>query len=294
MATKLKMLQPSRLEQLVAAGKPIYILNTSSLPDGNKGMIVVNFFDTGGRREFFKVPPTFIPMAISDVIPSRKLLESRDFKQCLVKGMLTLVDSDTAEDYLSTREAQDEYEALTLSEHSLKFQGLDVEQEVVKRTRVAHQSSEGNGPVQDVSAVDTVSNKVRGLVESMVSNDKSPDQVMVELRRHQSALSAVDISYVMSNSTDAKLTTWARKALSEASNPEAHEAAPVVAKKVTIKKPAKEKSSFDFSDSDDVKMTPAEAKADADARAKAMQSQAVNGHSKVEDEINAMMSGKRY
>lgn len=290
---RLKTLPPSHLDRLITAGLPVYVMNTSALSTGDKGMIVVNFFD-GTRRDFFKMPPTFIPMAVSDAIPAQKLKESRDFKQCLLKGMLTLVDPVSAENYLSTSEAQDEYESLVLSEHSAQFNNIDVEREVSRRTRVAHQVGGGEGPMQDVSAVDTISNKVRGVVESMVSNTLSAKEALTQLRRHQSALRSVDFSYVVENSTDPELTKWAKKALVRSTQAEEYEdeVEEVVAKpkkkRAAKKKVAKKNEpAFDFSGSDD-EMTPEERAADAKARAEAFSNQATQGQSKIND-INALM-----
>lgn len=288
---RLKTLPPAHLDRLINANQPIYVLNTSALSTGDKGMIVVNFFD-GTRRDFFKMPPTFIPMAVSDSIPANRLRESRDFKQCLLKGMLTLVDPASAENYLATGEAQDEYESLVLSEHSASFNNIDVEREVSRRTRVAHQTGEGNGPIQDVSAVDTISNKVRGIVESMLSNTLTGKEALTQLRRHQTALRSVDFSYVVENSTDAELTKWARKALTRATQEEATAYAeeeeyeeikpkkkPKKARRKAIKK---ETAAFDFSGGED-EMTAEEKAADARARSEAFSTQATQGQSKIND-----------
>ena len=287
---KLKTLPPSHLDRLINAGKPIYVLNTSALSTGDKGMIVVNFFD-GTRRDFFKMPPTFIPMAVSDAIPASKLKDSRDFKQCLLKGMLTLVEPASAEDYLSTGDAQDEYESLVLSEHSAQFNNIDVEKEVSRRTRVAHQTGGGNGPIQDVSAVDTISNKVRGVVESMVSGTMSSKEALTQLRRHQSALKSVDFSYVVENSSDSDLTHWAKKALVKASQHDVEEYEEVKPKKRVAKTrkkvPKKETEAFDFVSGND-EMTPAERAADERARSEAFSTQATQGQSKI-NEIDEIM-----
>jgi len=293
----LKRLSPSQLDSLVRAGKPVYVINTSALPSGDKGMIVINFFD-GNRRDFFKMPPTFIPLSISDSIPSSKLIESRDFKQSLLKGMLTLVDPDSAEDYLATEDAQEEYESLVLSEHSAQAQNINVGAEVAKRTRTAHVANEGGGPIQDVSAVDTVSNKVRGLVESMVSGEVEAKDVITQLRRHQSALEPVDFSYVISNSTDAALTRFAKKALSKATAfaDEEEEEEIVVRKKPKARKRAAKKRddepAFDLDDNGkDLEMNEDERRADEVARAKAMSDQQPQMRSKIQDEINDIMKG---
>jgi hypothetical protein len=289
-----KKLTVSQLEKLVEAGKPVYILNTSSLNDGSKGTIVVNFY-VGNRRVFFKMPPTFIPMCVTDSVPPNILLESMDFRQTLMKGMLTLVDPDQAEDYLATPEAQDEYEALVLSEHSVRAKGLNVEQEVAKRVKIhSTNDSESAGPVQDVSAVDTVSNKVRGIVESLLSDSLTVEQALTELRRHQSALTPVDISYVLANTTDAKLTAWARKAITEASKeysqPDLARAVAKTAKKAVPKKKSRDDAAFDFGSSDD-DMTPEEIARDAAAKARAMEEQAVSGQSRVDKEIDSLLKG---
>jgi len=290
---KLKTLPPSHLDRLINSNQPVYVLNTSALSTGDKGMIVVNFFD-GNRREFFKMPPTFIPMAVSDAIPSSKLRDSRDFKQCLLKGMLTLVDPATAENYLASPEAQDEYESLVLSEHSAQYNNIDVEKEVSRRTRVAHQSGGSEGPIQEVGAIDTISNKVRGIVESLVSKSLSSKEALTQLRRHQSALKAVDFSYVAENTTDAGLTKWAKKALTQSMDDDLDYEEPVKAraKRKPAKKKAKAKSAdeneFSF-DSADEEMSPEELAADAAARARAFETQATEGQSKINDDINNLM-----
>lgn len=272
---KWRTLPASKLEGLIKAGKRIFVLNTSSLPSGDKGMIVVNFYD-GTRREFFKMPPTFIPMAISDSIPAKKLGESRDFKECLLKGMLTLVDPDQAESYLESDEAQNEYENLVLADHSVKAKRQELETQIMKRSKVVHQTSESAGPmdVQDVSAIDTISNRVRALVESMISGTKAAEEVVIELRRHQTALTAVDLSYVLGNSTDSRLSKWTEKAIKDlASKPSA--AVKPVAKKAK-KEALGADADFSFDDEGD-DLSAEEKAADDAARARAMASQDLEG-----------------
>lgn len=299
---RLTTLPPSQLDKLVNAGKPVYVINTSSLPSGDKGMIIVNFFD-GNKWEFFKVPPTYIPMAVSDSVPARRLAESRDFKQCLLKGLLTLVTPESAEAYLSLPEARDEYDALMLSEHSQKNHRVDVEAEVSRRTRVSHHSDhQGAGPVQDTSKTDSVSNRVRGIIESMRSGDLDAPEALRTLKRHASALSDLDLSYVRANVDDPAIVSWvskAAKASSAAPAAPAAKAAPSApAKKAQAKKaaPAPKKKdedwkAFDFGDNQSDDMTPEERKADAEARAKAMANQAIHGQSRAEQEINELLGG---
>lgn len=291
---KWKTYAPGKLQELLEAKRPVYVLNTSSLASGDKGTIIVNFYN-GKRKEFFKMPPTFIPMAVSHIISPTQLGESRDFKECLQKGMLTLVDPDQAADYLETAEARDEYENLVLSEHSMKSKSLNIDQKLSNRAQMTHTSNDMAGPQQDVSQTDTVSNKVRGLVESMISQTISAKECQTQLKRHQTALNATDLSYVIQNSVDAELTGWARKALNEV--------ATTGTKQTLVEQPSVQtrvqptginnsnESAFDFDDRGEVKMSAEEARLDAEAKAAAHANQSLHGESKVTQEIDKFLKG---
>ena len=287
---KWRTLPASQLDRLVKAGKSVFVLNTSVMPSGDKGTIVVNFFD-GTRRDYFKMPPTFIPMAISDVIPPNNLVGSRDFKQCLVKGMLTMVDPDQAEEYMQTPDAIEEYESLVLAEHSSRMRNLDINSEVTKRSKVTHTENSGDGPLQDIVETETISNRVRGLVEAMNSNEKDAKTVLIELRRHQSAFSAADIGFVMQNSPPGQLKQWCVKAMSELTGSTEQKPAAPVKKVATAKKVVKkDETAFDFVGEAD--MTPAERAEEARNMSKISAQQAMHGESKAADMINDMIQGK--
>lgn len=289
-----KTLAPGHLDKLAKAQKSIFVLNTSALPDGSKATIIININD-GTRRDFFKMPPTFIPIAVTDMIPINKLLDCRDFRDCLSKGMLTLVDPDQAENYLNTQEAKDEYESLMLSEHSSKNRRQPLETEVAKRVQVAHQSSDaGAGPTQDTTAHDTVSNKVRALVEDMISGSKDEKEVAIQLRRHHEALSHADLSHVVAYAKTNELRDYAQKAMATVGktssvNIPAGKKKAVAGSSVNSAKPS---AAFDF-DSNNNEMTEEEAQADARARAEAMSTQAVNKQSKITEALDEMVRGKK-
>ena len=295
---KLKTLAASNLDRLVRENKPVYIINTSALPTGDKGMVIVNFFD-GTRRDFFKMPPTFIPMAITDSIPVNQITQSKDFKQCLLKGMLTLVEPASAEAFLATPDAQDEYDALVLAEHSAAAQNININKSVSQRTRVAHHTGESSGPMQDISAVDTVSNKVRGLIESLIADTLTAKEVLTQLRRHQSALQSVDFSYVIANTTNPDLKKWAKSCLSKSTyedneeEEEEVEVKPKRRKKEEDEEPklaAKKKDESSYAEVFDFNEDPSVA---ASVPQDAIRQQSLFGESKVEQEINALMSGKK-
>jgi len=270
--TQLKTLAPSMLEKLVRDQKPVYVVNTSRTPSGDKGVIVVNFFD-GTRREYFKMPPTFIPMAISDVIPPKSLIGSRDFKQCLVKGMLTLVDSDQATRYLETKEAREEYDALVLSEMSSRSSThINMEGEAARRAnRQGNPMGMDDGP-QNTTDEATVASKVKGLVEEFLQEKKTAKALLQELKRQQSALSVADVTYVLANVKDPAVEKWGKEAVVTAVKN--------VATKITV--PVREDMEdygFDFdSDGDE----------DPSARANAVAQQVLDGRSSLGRKVPRM------
>lgn len=206
------------LEKLLKSDQPVYVVNTSKLPSGDKGTILVNFFD-GTRREYFKMPPTFIPMAISDVIPKRSLSASKDFKQLLVKGMLTLVDPEDAAEYLESDEAIEEYEDLVLSEHSVRSTSkiesdAKAANRVQKRLDTFSTLPTGNEYMPDEESSepqDPVSNKVKALVQDLISGARTEKDVKQELKRAASNLTMADLSYVSVNvvNQSATISAWA-------------------------------------------------------------------------------------
>jgi uncharacterized protein YdiU (UPF0061 family) len=291
----LKYLPVSKLESLIKNDLPVYIVNSAVLPSGDKGVIVITFYQ-GNRREPFKVPPTYIPIRVTDAIPSKMVLESRDFKQLLTKGLLTLVDPESAERYLNTEEAQEEYEALMLSEHSARYQQVELESSVSKRSRISHSSNaDGSiGPRQDFGAADTVSNKVRGLVESLVSGTMTGKDVLMTLKRHQSALSDIDLSFIASNVQETEIKRWVKKVSSEAKHPALATHQPIKEEKAPPKRRGRSRKSeevFSFEDEDE-EMTPEERAADAAAKSRAMSEQDVYGTgTDINKEIDRVLRG---
>jgi hypothetical protein len=281
MATKLKTLPPSALEKLIRENKTIYVLNTSALPTGDKGVLMINFYD-GKRRDYFKMPPTFIPMAISDAVPSSSLRESRDFKQLLLKRALTLVDPTSAEQYLESPEAQDEYESLVLSEMSMQKASRSVENELNRRA-TAQVNNVSMGPLDDMSsATEAVSNKVRATVESMIGGVVKAKEALQQLRRHQSAFTEADYSYVIANSTDAALTKWARTGLAEMTRQPQPQVVAAKGKVKPAKKAPKGEIGGDAFDFDTTGAPASEA-----------HGQALNGETMYDKVVGDLVSGRR-
>lgn len=202
----LKTLFPSKLDELINQNLPIYVINSSVLSGGSQGTIIVNFFD-GSRKDHFKVPATFIPFAVSDMVPASVLKTSRDFRQCLTKGMLTLIDPTDAAAYMATDEAREEYEALTLSEHSARAKGVSIKNGIVPgETIKVRPTTHGAGVVP--SHVDeelsfgksAVTPKATSIAEGLKSSTYNLKEAVAEVRRNLRALSREDVYFLTSTS----------------------------------------------------------------------------------------------
>jgi len=254
----MRQLPISALDSLLKSDKPVYVINTSRLPSGDKGTLLVHFFD-GTRREYFKMPPTFIPMAISDVIPKKSLGNSRDFKQLLLKGMLTLVDSDDAATYMETEDALEEYDDLTLSEMSMRASNGRIESEAKAAKKVQNRltpngypdyPTEFQPPEEEPGDIDPVSNRVKALIHDSISGSRTIKEIKQELRRQASNFSAADFHYIRANARDESLVAWASKAVAEASAPKAPKKLTGAAAKAAERKRAAAAAAADEDDDD--------------------------------------------
>jgi hypothetical protein len=284
----MRTLAPGKLDSLIQRNLPVYVLNTSVLPSGDKGTIVVNFYD-GQRREYFKMPPTFIPIAVTDAIPSKKLADSRDFRQCLLKGILTLVEPQDAEDFLSSPEAVHEYETLMLSEQSALASGAPVVSGSPVRVAQIQPDNGGAGPVNEVGEASSVSPRVVGIIESLRSGEIEASAALTEIRRHREAMTTIEVAYLKESGIPEIQAgvdeLFANKPVLKEKPQSAK--APAPAKKIKATVPANPVIK------EDDEMSPEERAADEVARAKAMSQQALHGESKGAEMIDKLLKGKK-
>lgn len=197
-----KTIEPTKLNELISANTPIYILNTSNYTNGRMA-IIISFID-GTRRRQFTVPPTFIPMCITDAIPHKEV-SNPDFLDLLNKRIVTLVDAQQAQEYLKTPEAVEEFHAIVLSEHSSKAQGINLEMNVKKSFSSAAALT---ADVEEVINNSAVSAKVRAFMDDLSAGTITSKQVLSECKRHAESFTDVDLQYIKENSKDLELAKW--------------------------------------------------------------------------------------
>jgi hypothetical protein len=292
--------EPNKLASMVESKRPVYILNTSMFPGGTKGNIIINFVD-GTRKRHFQVPDTFIPLCITDSIPTDLLLSSPDLLDLLRKRIITLVDSDQAEEYLRTPEALEEYEAIVLSQHSSKARGVDLET-ATKRTfsSTAALTHEVEEAVSDVQ----ISTRVRAKVDELTNNGITGKEFLQECKRHGDGFTEIDLYFIRDNVRDLEVQKWTEAKLFDKSgdlsgsvtkNATKQKPTSALGRAVANKKaaPAKKyKTAIDEDEDGDEPTSPEEQAELARGMAAAQANQAIGGKSKIPEMIAKMAAGK--
>lgn len=239
------------LNQLVKDGKPVYVKNNSK----PKGLIVLNFTEDTGRNIGFQIPPTFIPLCLSDVIPADSILRSTSLRESLYKKVVILIDPEDAERELMSAEAQEELNALSVSVYSDAHTGTAIREQMERSIK---ESQDMVNPVggqlssaQPVQGDDIIDPKVKAVLLRLDSKEISSKEALSSLRRMKDDMSMDDLSYVVSQIQEGAIKKFAMEALAEKRNPEkvADTRAEVVP---TFKKSP---DAFDF---DNTSMTPEE------------------------------------
>ncbi len=197
-----KTIAPTKLNEMISANMPIYILNTSMHTSGRMA-VIISFID-GTRRRQFVVPPTFIPICITDAIPHKEI-SNPDFLDLLNKNVITIVDSVQAQEFLKTPEAREEFHAITLSEHSARAQGVNLETGVKRSfSSTAVLTADVEEAVSDVQ----ISTKVRAFMDELVAGAITAKQALSECKRHSGSFSELDFHYIKDNTKDLELIKW--------------------------------------------------------------------------------------
>lgn len=271
-----KVIEPTRLNEMIQSNTPIYILNTSNYTNGRMA-IIISFID-GTRRRQFTVPPTFIPMCITDAIPHKEV-SNPDFLDLLNKRIITIVDTKQAQEYLKTQEAQEEFHAIILSEHSQKAQGVNLEMGVKKSFSSAAQlTAEVEEAVSDVQ----ISTKVRAFMDDLAAGTITSKQALSECKRHGESFSDLDLHYIRENSKDLELAKWVEGKLIDRSSDIGTKAPKAVKQQSALNRAMAGKKGLKSSRDDDDEPTTAEEQAEL-ARGMAMAQSQQNTSGRIPD-----------
>lgn len=190
------------LDDLLDAKKKIYVINNSR----KAGLLlVVQMKDKHGASRALKVPPTKIPICVSDQFSADSIRESSDLKIMLQKQNLALVDPVVAEKILESAEAKDELKALNMSIYSDNAPRNAVRDslEKLKNNSNPEAAIEAAELLKNKNTLENaVSDKVRGIIASFKSKEKSSKDTLIALRRIDESMTEVDLTYVISQCKD--------------------------------------------------------------------------------------------
>lgn len=204
------------LDDLLDKKQKIYVRNNAL---STSLFLVIELQDKSGRNRPFKVPPTTVPLCVSSQFSSDSIRESADLRKMLLKGTLKLVDPVTAEKELATEDAVETLANYQLSVYSDDAAG-NVTRDAMQRLKQDVQEPAVNDAMKKSQSQDEkVSLRVRGLVASFLSKEKTSKDVMTDLKRLKTVLTEHDFTFVISQcKEDSKIREFSEKALLDLQN----------------------------------------------------------------------------
>jgi hypothetical protein len=197
------------LEDLLAAGKPVYVKNATKNP---AGIIHLSITDPNSGKSYpLNIPKTWIPFCLNDRL-SRSMIEgSFDLRQCIANGALKLMDPEEAMALLEDPDAKMEMERINKSIH--------VDKQLASRSKELTQTSDtaSTGPKEEYTAnpEDLVNQKVVDTVLGIENNTTTVRDAVSIIRTIEDNLSENDFSYIVSRVEESQFKKYAQKKLSE-------------------------------------------------------------------------------
>ncbi len=181
---------------------PIFVLN--NLKGEYKGMIVVPVARRNGNgHDVIRIPPTFIPVDLTQQVGKVQLLESTEFRQTVSKGLIRLVTREYAEQILAQEDAQVEAQnvadnmsrAKTMVESSLLNDG--------KKRGVAAMVNDLDDPDAVIDSSGKIdkekvppSSKIKLFVDKALAQHNSQPEIIAGLK-NLAPLKRVDIRHAL-------------------------------------------------------------------------------------------------
>lgn len=210
------MNQRYNLDQLLDDRQSIYVMNESGKAYGTKGVVHISFVDTAsGKTKPFTIPSTWLPICITDAIPSSILRHSMDLRNYLGKGFLRIVNPVEAEKILNSPEAKDELTRLMNIDKS--FRNLNINMANEQETTVLSPDSQARlqQGLDPITSEDRVNPRVRDILLRTETNDLTARMAVAELRSLASDLRVEDASYILANAKDGAIKKYGQQLLAE-------------------------------------------------------------------------------
>jgi len=184
------------IDTLLEKKLPVYVRNNAIKAHL---LIVVQLKDKHGRSQEFKVPPTQLPVCLTDRFSADMIRESTDLRGLLSKQVLVLVEPKEAEAYLASQDGQEERIALQASIYADTAPSTAVRDSLSKlKAKTAVDASDVLGNLSaPVGTEDKVSFRVKGIVASLQSKDKTAKETLLNLKRVKGTMVQEDLTYLL-------------------------------------------------------------------------------------------------
>ena len=173
--------------------KEIWILNKTNVSMNLKGDIALEVKNRAdGSPTVVKIPPTWVPVCLTDQVPKQMIMDSPTFRTIVSGGHIKILDPAGVIEILKDPEVAEEINAI-------RNKTADYYKETVPDAVKA----------QEISALaqDIISRELNGLITEAASRDL--------LNNREDDLTDEDIEYLLKNSTFAKVRKWATDTLEE-------------------------------------------------------------------------------
>jgi hypothetical protein len=202
------------LDSLLEKKQPIYVRNNALR---SHLLIVVQLKDKHGKSQELKLPPTALPVELTARFSADMIRESTDLRGLIAKQVVVLVDPKEAQTYLASAEGQEEQSALQASIYA------DTAPATAARDSLARLKQQTSVDASDVlntmkagEAENGASHRVKGIVASLLSKDKSVKETLLNLKRVKGTLVEADYQYLLTSCRSEKaILEFAETAMAE-------------------------------------------------------------------------------
>jgi hypothetical protein len=194
---KIKALPTIRISQLDDKGiKEVWILNETGNKNtavtGPKGNIVLEVKNRAdGSPTVVTIPPTWVPICLTDQVPKQMLVESPRFRAILSGGYIKLLDPKGVDEILKDPEVRAEIE-------SIRNRTADYYKETLP---------------ESIQAEDTTSVVVLDILQREIEGSITESQAKDILNTREDELTEVDLEKLTKDSSLPKVKKWAADVL---------------------------------------------------------------------------------
>lgn len=199
------------LEWLKQNQQPLYVRNTTR----PRSQLGVNFVQPSGRTKMIVIWRSHLPMCLTDQVGWDTILASDDFRICMAKGVVEIVQPQQAEKELESEGAMAETERMQYSRYSAK--GQFVGKRVQELSETIAQSQEAKTKALEPLGIETnvIQPRILSLVEKWKNGDVSIKAALNELKTMEDELRETDCSYIIANGPEGQIRNYVQKLLAQ-------------------------------------------------------------------------------